>query len=44
LPAFARSTLSAALVLFAVKGSLAAWTVVRARLARARLVPRATRA
>ena len=43
LPAFARSTLSAALVLLAVKGSLAGWTVARARLARG-LVPRATRA
>ena len=43
LPAFARSTLSAALLLLAVKGSLAGWTVARTRLGSG-LAPRATRA
>jgi hypothetical protein len=43
LPTFAASTLSAALVVLAVKGSLAGWVLVRSRLGRA-LEPRATRA
>lgn len=43
LPRFAASTLSAALVALALKAALAAWTVVRLRLARG-LQPRVTRA